>query len=77
MNLPSHTSEESAALAENVLREFPADKYPLLAEMALDHALKPGCDCAQDFEFGLDLILDGLGGSEVSPDAALSMEAAS
>jgi hypothetical protein len=28
MNLPSHASEEAAHLAENILRELPADEYP-------------------------------------------------
>ena len=60
MNLPSHTSEEAAVLAENILRELPADEYPHLAEMIIEHALKPGYDYAEEFEFGLDLILDGL-----------------
>ncbi len=60
MNLPSHTSEESAELAENILRQLPADEYPHLAEMIIEHALKPGYDYAEEFEFGLDLILNGL-----------------
>ena len=60
VNLPSHTSEESAELAENILRELPAREYPYLAEMIVEHALKPGYDYAQEFEFGLDLILNGL-----------------
>jgi AcrR family transcriptional regulator len=62
VNLPSHTPEESAALADNILRELPADRYPYLAEMIVEHALKPGYDYAEEFEFGLDLILDGLEG---------------
>jgi AcrR family transcriptional regulator len=60
VNLPSHTPEESAALAENILRALPADDYPYLAEMIVEHALKPDYDYAEEFEFGLDLILDGL-----------------
>ena len=28
--------------------------------MIIDHAMKPGYDYADEFEFGLDLILDGL-----------------
>jgi AcrR family transcriptional regulator len=62
VNLPSHTSAESAELAENILRELPAHEYPYLAEMIVEHALKPGYDYAQEFEFGLELILDGLEG---------------
>lgn len=62
VNLPSRSSAESAELAESILRELPADTYPHLAEMIVDHALKPGYDYAQEFEFGLDLILDGVAG---------------
>ena len=62
LNLPSHTSAESAALAEGILRELPAETYPYLAEMIVEHALKPGYDYAEEFEFGLDLILNGLEG---------------
>ena len=60
INLPSHSSEEAAELAESILRELPADEYPHLAEMIIEHALKPGYDYAEEFAFGLDLILDGL-----------------
>lgn len=60
VNLPSHTSEESAALAASILRQIPAVQYPHLAEMLTEHALKPGYDYAAEFEFGLDLILDSL-----------------
>jgi AcrR family transcriptional regulator len=60
VNLPSHSPEQSTALADSILRELPADKYPYLAEMIVEHALKPDYDYAEEFEFGLDLILDGL-----------------
>jgi AcrR family transcriptional regulator len=60
MNLPSQTSDEAAELAENILGELPPDEYPHLAEMLTEHAMKPGYDYADEFEFGLDLILDGL-----------------
>jgi AcrR family transcriptional regulator len=59
-NLPSRTSEESEQLARNILGQLPAEKYPYMAEMLTDHALRPGYDFAKEFEFGLDLILDGL-----------------
>jgi AcrR family transcriptional regulator len=60
MNLPYHTLEEGAQVAEHILRHLPADEYPHLAEMISEHAMKPGYDYAEEFEFGLDLILDGL-----------------
>jgi AcrR family transcriptional regulator len=59
-NLAFHTSEDVAKIAENILRENPAAKYPYFTEMIVEHALKPGYDYADEFEFGLDLILDGL-----------------
>jgi hypothetical protein len=60
MNLPLHTSEHVAGVAQDILRQLPADQHPHLAEMISEHALKPGYDYADEFEFGLDLILDGL-----------------
>jgi len=38
----------------------PAGAYPNLAEFITDHAMKPGYDYADEFEYGLDLVLDGL-----------------
>ena len=43
-----------------MLAQFPADEYPHLAELTVEHVLKPGYDYGDEFEFGLDLILDGL-----------------
>ena len=40
--------------------ELLADEYHHLAEMITKHAMKPGFDYADEFAFGLDLILDGL-----------------
>jgi hypothetical protein len=31
-----------------------------MAEMITEYALRPGYDYAKEFQFGLDLILDGL-----------------
>ena len=59
-NLPFDTSEEIAEVAQNILRQFPADEYPYLAEIMFEHITKPGYDYGDEFEFGLDLILDGL-----------------
>ena len=59
-SLPFHTPEETAELAQDILAGFPADTYPHLAELATQHVLRPGYDYGHEFEFGLDLILDGL-----------------
>jgi AcrR family transcriptional regulator len=59
-SLPFDTSEEVAELGRRYLRELLGTQYPYLAEMILEHAMKPGYDYAEEFAFGLDLILDGL-----------------
>jgi AcrR family transcriptional regulator len=58
-NMPLHTPEQVAEVGENILRQL-ADEYPYLAEMITEHAMKPGYDYSDEFEVGLDLILDGL-----------------
>jgi AcrR family transcriptional regulator len=45
---------------EAFLAQFPAEKYPHLAELAAKHVLQPGYDYGHEFGFGLKLILDGL-----------------
>jgi len=59
INLPLQSREQVAVVGENILRQL-AGEFPYLAEMITDHAMKPGYDYADEFEFGLDLILDGL-----------------
>jgi AcrR family transcriptional regulator len=58
--LPMEGPEKTAALAEVMLAQFPADLFPHLAAFTAEHVLTPGYDFAAEFEFGLDLILDGL-----------------
>ena len=45
---------------EAFLRAIPADEYPYLREMVVEYAMNSGHDESADFEFGLNLILDGL-----------------
>lgn len=59
-SLPFPTPEQTADLAQDILASFPADKYPHLAELTARHVLQPGYDYGNEFEFGLDLVLDGL-----------------
>jgi hypothetical protein len=59
INLPLQSREQVAEVGEGMLRQM-AGEYPHLAEMITEHAMKPGYDYAHEFEFGLDLILDGL-----------------
>jgi len=60
MNLPFDTSDEIAEVAETMLQPFPVNEYPNLVEMLTEHVMKPGYDYGEEFEYGLDLILDGL-----------------
>jgi AcrR family transcriptional regulator len=54
------TSEETVEVARTMMAQVPADEYPHLMEFTTEHILQPGYDYGDEFEFGLDLILDGL-----------------
>lgn len=62
-SLPFDTGEETAELAQAILAQFEAGEYPHLVELTVEHVLRPGYDYGKEFEFGLDLILDGLEGA--------------
>ena len=59
-NLPATEGLDMADLAESILDPLPAGEYPHLMEFTAQHVLQPGYDFGREFEFGLDLILDGL-----------------
>ena len=59
LNFPIETREELAEMAAKFLEDFPVDEYPYLAEHIRQH-VDPGDSDEGAFEFGLDLILDGL-----------------
>ena len=58
--LPFETPEQQRALTEHMLSMLPGDEYPHLREVGTDLILVQGFDHGAEFEFGLDLILDGL-----------------
>jgi AcrR family transcriptional regulator len=60
VTLPFDTADEVGGLAEASLAQLPRDAYPYIVEMITGHILKPGYSYADEFEFGLDLILDAL-----------------
>ena len=59
-NLPFDTGEQTAELANAIMSRFPAGEYPHLTDLTVEHVLQPGYDYADEYQFGLDLILDGL-----------------
>ncbi|OLT09268.1 AcrR family transcriptional regulator [Pseudonocardia sp. CNS-139] len=59
-SLPFSTGEQAAAVARTIFAGMPEGAYPHLTELAVEHVLRPGYDFAEEFAFGLDLLLDGL-----------------
>ena len=59
-SLPFDTPQETAEVAQAIMAQLPAGEYPHLTELTIEHVLQPGYDYANEFEYGLDLILDGL-----------------
>jgi AcrR family transcriptional regulator len=60
MNLPFESTSDIVEVAQEMLQPFPVNAYPHLAAFITEHAMKPGYDYGDEFEYGLDLILDGL-----------------
>jgi hypothetical protein len=60
-SLPFDTGEDTAELAQAMLAQFPAGEYPNLAEFTFKHVLQPGYNYGSEYEYGLNLIFDGLG----------------
>ena len=58
--LPFSDESDLAELVEDIFEHFPAEQYPHFAELATHHVLQPGYTYAQEFDFGLALILDGI-----------------
>ena len=65
MNLPFDPAGV-ADVAQSMLEPFPANEYPNLLEFITEHAMRPGYDYGNEFEYGLDLILDGLANAKGS-----------
>jgi AcrR family transcriptional regulator len=58
--LPFEGEGAAADVAEPILERFETGSYPAMAEMATQYYLQPGYDFGDEFEFGLELVLDGL-----------------
>lgn len=59
-NLPATEGQAITELAAGIAELFDAGQYPYLTELTAEHVLKPGYDFGAEFEFGLNLILDGI-----------------
>ena len=47
-------------MAQVILARLANQDYPHVAELTVEHVLQPSYDHDTEFEFGIDLILDGL-----------------
>lgn len=52
--------EDLTELADGMFDQLPRDQFPNLVTLMVEHALVPGYSYAQEFDIGLDLVLDGL-----------------
>ncbi|MAT04078.1 MAG: TetR family transcriptional regulator [Acidimicrobiaceae bacterium] len=57
--LPGQGGEELTEMADEMMATF-AQHFPSLAEFTADHVLQPGYAFGNEFDVGLELILDGL-----------------
>jgi hypothetical protein len=60
LNLPFEASDDVGEMAASMLEPFPVNEYPNLVEFVSEHVMKPGYDYGAEFEYGLDVVLDGL-----------------
>jgi AcrR family transcriptional regulator len=60
LSLPFQTSEQTHEVAAAIFERMPVGLFPHLAELTREHVLKPGYAYGNEFDFGLELILDGL-----------------
>lgn len=58
--LPINGPETVIEVAEKMMDQSSPQDYPYLTEFSIEHVMKPGYDYGREFEFGLDLLLDGL-----------------
>jgi AcrR family transcriptional regulator len=60
MNLPFDATDDITEMAESMLEPFPDGQYPNLVAFITEHAMQPGYDFGNEFEWGLDVVLDGI-----------------
>ena len=59
-SLPFETAEQAAEVGRQMFARMPPGEFPHLTELTVEHILQPGYDYGAEFEYGLDLVLDGL-----------------
>ncbi len=59
-NLPATGGDAMIELAQEITAAFDSAEYPTLTAFTTEHVLTPGYSFGNSFEYGLDLIIDGL-----------------
>jgi AcrR family transcriptional regulator len=59
-SLPFETAEQAEEVGRQMFARMPPGEFPHLTELTAEHILRPGYDYGDEFEYGLDLVLDGL-----------------
>jgi AcrR family transcriptional regulator len=59
-SLPFETAEQAEEVGRQMFARMPPGEFPHLTELTVEHILQPGYDYGDEFEYGLDLVLDGL-----------------
>lgn len=54
------SSQEAAEFSATIKDQFPIEEYPYLGEIITQHMMTASYDARDEFEFGLNLILDGI-----------------
>jgi AcrR family transcriptional regulator len=60
MSLPFETPEDVEDVTQRMMEPFPSTEYPHLARFVNEHIMRPDYAFTEEFEYGLDLILDAL-----------------
>lgn len=58
LQLPFENGPEAQAVAKGIFDAMPAGQFDALRHFTQQHVLKPGYDYAEEFEFGLELLLE-------------------
>ncbi len=63
LSLPFQGEDDLAHLADQIVTALPEGELPYFREFVSERVLQPGYDFGDEFDAGLELILDGLGAS--------------
>ncbi|WP_062303861.1 TetR/AcrR family transcriptional regulator [Demequina subtropica] len=59
-NLAVQRGDQDAELAGEIAAAFDPSAYPMMTRFAMEHAMRPDFNFGDSFDYGLDLLLDGL-----------------